>query len=344
MTGCYIRRVATHLLVGNPTAQSGRNAQRIQTAIDLLRARGVDCDLFSTLPGGRTVEALRDALDRTGYRCVISMGGDGTFREVASALYSSKRREEVAMAMLPTGTANDQGRSFGLEAREDALARNADVIARGHETRIDAGLIATRNADGSQSASAAFFDSAGWGLSARTLAARHRDRRVVEGLGPLKEIYRDQLVYAGALMKTFLESYVVRDKFRARVVADGEARELDGLTDLVVKNTRYYGGAWVFDRTSRHDDGLFEIVPFRGKRDWTSKAIVDLDGNPLTEEILNMVGIEHSKPFRGHHIVMALIPPAGGAPLAAQIDGEEFPAYERVEIEVATRAIRLVVP
>jgi hypothetical protein len=65
-------------------------------------------------------------------------------------------------------------------------------------------------------------------LSARTLATRNRDRRIVDGLGPLKELYRDQLVYAGALVKNFLESYVVRDKFRARVVADGEARELEG--------------------------------------------------------------------------------------------------------------------
>jgi diacylglycerol kinase family enzyme len=32
------------------------------------------------------------------------------------------------------------------------------------------------------------------------------------------------------------------------------------------------------------------------------------------------------------------------APPAAQIDGEEFPATEQVEIEVVPRAIRLVVP
>lgn len=336
--------MATHLLVGNPTAQSGKNAQRIQTALDLLRVRGVACELFSTLPGGRTIPALQEALDRGTHRVVISMGGDGTFREVASALYASRRREEVALGMLPTGTANDQGRSFGLEAREAALPRNVDVIVAGHETRLDAGLLTTRNADGSVQASAAFFDSAGWGLSARVLATRNRDRRVVEQLGPLKEIYRDHLVYAGAFAREFLESYIVRDKFRARVVADGKPHELHGLTDLVVKNTRYYGGAWIFDRDSRHDDGLFEVCPFRGKRDWTSKAIVDFEGNPLTEDVLNLVGIEHSKPFRAHHVSMTLVPPHGGAPLAAQIDGEEFTACERVEIDVATRALRLIVP
>ncbi len=335
---------ATHLLVGNPTAQSGRNAARIQTALDLLLLRGVSCELFSTLPDGRTIEALRAVLDRGPHRCVISMGGDGTFREVGSALFLSRRRDEVAMAMLPTGTANDQGRSFGLEAREGALEANVDVVARGHETRLDAGVITTRNVDGTRSATACFFDSAGWGLSARVLATRNRDRRLVEQLGPLKEIYRDQLVYAGALARNFLESYVVKDKFRARVVADGVPHDLHGLTDLVIKNTRYYGGAWIVDRTSRPDDGLFEVMPFRGKRDWTSKAIVDLEGNPLTEDVLNLVGIEHSKPFRAARIDLTLVPPRGGAPLAAQSDGEAVPAYERVEVEVAKRALRLVVP
>jgi diacylglycerol kinase family enzyme len=336
--------VNTYLLVANPTAQSGRNAKRIQRAFERFAARGVGCDLFPTQPEGRTVAALRQLLDDASYRCVIAMGGDGTFREVASAIHACRRSDQIAMGMLPTGTANDQGRSFGLEVHEGALERNVDVILAGRETRLDAGLISTRSSDGTRTASAAFFDSAGWGLSARVLAARNRDRRVLEGLGPLKEIYRDRLVYAGALLRELLESYVVPDKFCARVRADGVLHVFEGLTDLVVKNTRYYGGAWIVDRTSRHDDGLFEVCPFRGRRDWTSKAIIDLEGNPLTEEMLNRVGIEHSKPFRAKHLEMTLVAPVGGAPLAAQIDGEEFLAGELVEIDVVPRAIRLIVP
>ena len=69
--------MSTHLLVGNPTAQSGRNAQRIQTAIDLLRLRGIACELFSTLPSGRTIPAL---LEREHPKfVVVSLGAnDGT--------------------------------------------------------------------------------------------------------------------------------------------------------------------------------------------------------------------------------------------------------------------------
>jgi diacylglycerol kinase family enzyme len=331
--------MATHLLVGNPTAQSGKNKERIERALDLLQNAGISAELLPTLPEGRTIRAVRDALDRGGWSTVIAMGGDGTFREVAAGLYGSRRREEVALAMLPTGTANDQGKSVGLEATPEALARNVDVIRAAHETRLDAGIYTSGDR-----APTCFFDSAGWGLSARVLAQRNVDRKVVEGLGPLKEIYRDHAVYAGAFLKTFLESYVVDDKLTVEATLDGERVVLDGLTDLVVKNTRVYAGAWVLDRTSRHDDGVFELVPFRGKRDWASKAIVDLDGNPLTHEMLSEIGIDHSKTLRASSMDLLITPPEGGAPLAAQIDGEEWPADPRVRIEVVPRALRLIVP
>src|SRR5947209_3622620 len=104
--------MSTHLLVGNPTAQSGKNQERIEQARALLKDAGIAADLLATLPEGKTIGAVREALDAGTHRVVIAMGGDGTFREVAAGLYTSKRRAEAAMAMLPTGTANDQGKSF----------------------------------------------------------------------------------------------------------------------------------------------------------------------------------------------------------------------------------------
>jgi diacylglycerol kinase family enzyme len=335
---------STHLLVANPTAQSGKNAERIARARAFFEAQSIACDLLPTLPGGKTIGAVTEALDAGEHRVVIAMGGDGTFREVGAGLLASRRRADVALGMIPTGTANDQGRSFGLTASDEALETNLGVIVAARETELDAGRLRGLDDAGRTVVEAVFFDSAGWGISARVLAARNEDRKVVEGVPLLRAVYRDQLVYAGALLRTFLESYVVNDKFDVDVVADGETTTLTGLTDLIVKATRIYGGAWVFDRTSRHDDGLFEVVPFRGKRDWTSKAIVDLDGNPVTEEMLNAVGIEHSRPFRAKEMALRFRLPDGGPAHAAQIDGEELVATARVEIRVEARAIRLIVP
>lgn len=331
--------MATHLLVGNPTAQSGKNQQRIERALALLKDRGVAAELVPTLPGGETIAAVRAALEAGSYSTVIAMGGDGTFREVAAGLYTSARSDDVSLGMLPTGTANDQGKSFGLQADEDALARNVDVICSAHETRLDVGIY---RAEGS--APDYFFDSCGWGLSARVLAQRNKDRALVETLGPLKELYRDHAVYAGAFLKTFLESYVIEDRLRVVAILDGQRVELDGLSDLIVKNTRIYGGAWVFDETSRHDDGIFELVPFIGKNDWVSKAIRDLEFVPLNEGVLEGLGLELSKTLRASTMDLEIFDPEGGAPLATQLDGEEWPASHRVHIEVAPRGIRLIVP
>lgn len=331
------------LLVGNPTAQSGKNRERITRAIELFGGHGVDAELFATLPDGQTVPALTERLSRGRDTLVVAMGGDGTFREVGEGLIRSGRAHDIAMGMLPTGTANDQGKSFGLEATPAALERNVAVVVAGWETKLDAGRLERLDEGEEVLSTGYFFDSAGWGLSARVLSVRNRDRKVVAELGPLAHVYRDQLVYAGALLRTFLESQITSDKFAAVVDADGATHTFHGLTDVVVKGTRIYGGAWVFDKTSRHDDGAFELIVFRGKREWTSKAIVDLDGNPITEEILNQIGVEHSKPLRATRFTMTLAP-EGDVPIFAQMDGEELPGSPMVRISVLARALRLIVP
>jgi hypothetical protein len=41
---------------------------------------------------------------------------------------------------------------------------------------------------------------------------------------------------------------------------------------------------------------------------------------------------------------LEIFDPEGGAPLATQLDGEEWPPSHRVRIEVVARGIRLIVP
>jgi diacylglycerol kinase family enzyme len=329
--------------VANPTAQSGKNAARIQQVEKLFRQRGIVAELLPTLPDGATALALAERLEQRADPVVVAMGGDGTFCEVATGILRSSRPKEVLMGFLPTGTANDQGKSFGLSADSDALADNVDVIVAGNETNLDAGRLESLDAAGQVLHETLFFDSAGWGLSARVLAVRNRDRDQVSRFGILKEFYRDHVVYAGALLRTFLESHVVDDKFSAAIEVDGAAHTFHGLTDLIVKGTRLYGGAWVFDRTSRHDDGKFELIVFRGKREWLSKAIVDLEGNPVSAETLAKVGVEHSVPLRGSRFEITLAQEAA-VPIAAQADGEELECSYQIRIQVLERALRLIVP
>lgn len=333
------------LLVANPTAQSGKNAERIAAVVAAFGSRGARTTPFSTLPDGRTIATLRDLLAQQthAFDAVVAMGGDGTFREVGAALLELAEPDRVPIGMLPTGTANDQGKSFGLEATPEAMERNVEVILAGRETRLDAGLVEALDGAGALVRRDAFFDSFGWGLTARVLHVRNQDREAVKELGLLRELYRDHLVYAGAFVKTFLDSYIEPDKFTAKGSLDGQPFEIHGLTDLVVQATRIFAGSWVLDSRSVHDDGLFELVPFVGKRDWVSKALVALDVNPFCEEDLNEIGIEHSKNLQGSRFEIEPRP-EGAVPVHAQMDGEEFPVAVRYRITTLPRALRLIVP
>jgi len=328
------------VLVANPTAQSGKAADWIRVARALLDEAHVPHRFVATEPGGKTIDRVREAIDDTGARTIICMGGDGTFAEIAKGIFASRHAHEVAMGMLPIGTANDQGKSFGLEAGAGALERNVSVIAAGETVGCDVGRLAiTRGAK--EIHRDLFFDSFSIGLGAASLETRNRDRERVGRIPGLGALYRDQLVYAGAVLQRFVESYVVDIKFDLDAVVDGVVHRLDNILDVIVKNTKIFGGEWVFDPNSESDDGLFELVPVIGRRDFGTKLLGSLRGSPVGVQDLQQLGFQHAHAISGARFELTVR--ADKLP-AAQCDGEELPAGDRYQIDVVARALRLVVP
>jgi len=329
------------VLVANPTAQSGKAAEWIRQARARLDEAQIAHRFVATEPEGRTVGQVTELVDQ-GARVIIYMGGDGTFAEVAKGILASKAAREVAMGMLPTGTANDQGKSFGLEAGPWALDRNVNVIAEGYTVGCDvANLTISRGAKVIHEDS--FFDSFSVGLGAASLATRNRDRERVGRIPGLGMIYRDQLVYIGAVAQRFFESYVVDTKFDCDAVIDGKVYQFPSLLDVIVKNTRIFGGEWIFDPNAESDDGKVELVPVVGRRDFMTKLAGAMRANPIGLEDLKKLGIEHEPAIPGSHLEISVRTEGGVIP-AAQVDGEEIPAGDRYVIQVVPRALRLVVP
>jgi diacylglycerol kinase family enzyme len=327
------------VLVANPTAHSGKAADWIRTARALLDAAHVPHRFVATEPDGRTVERVREQID-SGTRVVIYMGGDGTFAEVAKGILVSNHASEVAMGMLPTGTANDQGKSFGLLAGSGALDRNVSVIAAGAVVGCDVGrLVIERGLK--EIHRDLFFDSFSIGLGAAILGTRNRDRDRVGRIPGLGALYRDHLVYAGAVLQRFVESYVVDIKFDLDAVIDGTVQQFDNLLDVIVKNTKVFGGEWIFAPATESDDGRFELIPVAGRRDLGTKLLGTLRHSPVGVDDLQFLGFSHAAPVSGARFDLRV----RGTPLpAAQCDGEELPAGERYRIEVEPRALRLIVP
>jgi diacylglycerol kinase family enzyme len=330
---------APAVLVANPTAHSGKAADWIRTARALLDEARVPHRFVATEPEGRTIDRVRDVID-DGTRVVIYMGGDGTFAEVAKGIFASHHAHDVAMGMLPTGTANDQGKSFGLSAGAGALARNVAVIAAGEVVGCDVGQLAIERG-GRVIHRDLFFDSFSIGLGAASLETRNRDRERVGRIPGLGAVYRDQLVYAGAVLQRFVESYVVDIKFDIDAVIDGVIHQFEHVLDIIVKNTRIFGGEWIFDPRSESDDGRFELVPVTGRRDFGTKLIGSLRRSPVGVDDLQLLGFSHAPAITGARFDLAV---HGSTLPAAQCDGEELPAGERYRIDVVPRALRLIVP
>ncbi len=330
------------VLVANPTAQSGRARELVDRASELLAAAGLAHDLLPTAPDGGTVELVRSVVDDERARLLIAMGGDGTFNEVARGVLASSHVAEVTLGVLPVGTANDQGKSFGLRAGPDALADNVDVIAAGRTGWLDVGRIERLDEAGRVTAAGHFFDAASIGFTAEVLRTRNRDRDAVEQLPVLREILRDQLLYTGSALKHFFGSYVDDPKFDLEAELDGRTVRYQRLLDVVIKNTRVYCGEWVLAPDGRHDDGLFELVPIAGRRELTSKLLATLRDGLFDEDDLREIGVEHSRPVKAARIELRIV--GGRGSPAAQIDGEEFGRGDHFRVAVLARRLRLVIP
>jgi diacylglycerol kinase family enzyme len=330
------------LLFGNPSAQSGKAKDAIDTASALLSARH-RIAFVPTEPEGRTPALVARTIARERPDVVLALGGDGTFNEVARGILDAAEAERAApvtMGMLPMGTANDQGRSFGLVPGRESVAEHVRVIEDGFVTQLDVGRIEALDEQGAVLGRARFFDSASFGLAPDILAARNRDRREVARVPLLAALYRDQAVYVGAALDRWLASFVEPTKFAAVVTTDRFERSWLELTDLVVKATPIFAGAWVLDRRAEPDDGLFELVPVTSRRDWAARVATDVAHNPLRPEVFGLEPGEHLAASRFDIELMR----EGEQGIASQIDGEEWVRARRFRIAVDARALPLLTP
>jgi len=332
---------ARHLLVGNPGAQSGTAALRIEGALEQMRNRGWSVELLTTEGGGRTPALVAQAIAAQRPEVVICLGGDGTFAEVAKGILATTPR--VPLGLLPAGTANDQGRSFGISASPADLARNLDVVAARHLTWLDVGQLGRLDRRGRIDASNQVFHSVGFGLQPEILAERNRDRAAVSGIPLLGELYVDEAVYFGAALKRTVASWFEPTKFDAAVVIDGRHRRFERLTDVIINATPCYGGSWVFDRTAEVDDGKFELVPVTGRRDFLAKAIQHAVDGPIAADDLAALGFEPSTILSGSEFELTFKRLAA-AGVASQVDGEEWLAGAHFRLSVLKRELPIITP
>lgn len=122
------------VFVVNPVAgKAGTRAARRTRVEDFIRQHRLEATIELSRRGGHAAELARAAVAR-GAQLVVSVGGDGTLNEVASALVDTG----VLYGMIPTGSGNGLGRDLGLPLD---FNRALHTLLDGRVREIDTGQV-----------------------------------------------------------------------------------------------------------------------------------------------------------------------------------------------------------
>lgn len=220
-------RFARVLVVANPVAGRGHGAALADEVARGLERAGSRVDVHLTRARGDGRAHVRCMAPGTGL--VVSIGGDGTLREVLDGLVDPR----VPVAVLPGGTANVLALDLGLPRDVDGLL---ELVEHGREQAID-----TADVDGHLS-----FLVTGVGFDGRVAHALEARRR-----GPITKLA--YLPAAAAALRGYRPP-------RLTVTLDGERLpETFGL--VLVSNIVHYGG--ILKLTGgRIDDGRWQVYLF----------------------------------------------------------------------------------
>lgn len=227
------------LIIANPAAAAGRATRTLQGLLGSAGARELDATVVTTLRPGHATPLAREAADSRQPDVIVAAGGDGTAREVADGILSS-RNPDTPFGLLPLGTGNDFAYLAGVGSPERALA----ALKRGAVSPRDVVAVECRGDGAPRMTHALSF--AAVGLAADVV--RLTTPTVKRWFGP-------RLCYSVGFLRA-LRHY---EPFAAEVVADGRSFE-EAFLHVCAGNTSHAGGRMMhLSPGARADDGKLNI-------------------------------------------------------------------------------------
>ena len=185
---------------------------------------------------------------KSGYECVVAVGGDGTINEVVNGFFEHGRaiNPNAALGVLPRGTGGDFRKTFAWDTDFDAALNRLKTP----ETRpFDVGRLDFLGHDGKQQ-TRYFANICSFGVSGLVDQEVNKTSKALGGAvsfawGSLKALtrYKDQ---------------------RVRVTFDDKPLEEVMVTTLSVANGKYFGGGMKVAPDADVSDGLFDVVIWTG--------------------------------------------------------------------------------
>ncbi|BET67983.1 YegS/Rv2252/BmrU family lipid kinase [Opitutales bacterium ASA1] len=223
--------------IAGPVSTRAARRQRID---DFVRRHRIDARIELSRYGGHAYELAAAAVVE-GAQLIVSVGGDGTLNEVASALVDTG----VIYGMIPTGSGNGLGRDLGLALGFD---RALETLLDGCVREIDTGV----------ANSLSFFNVMGLGLDAEIGRRFNLSRR------------RGFLTY----LRLGASAVIGYRPQRLAIESDSGTRlELDAILVTVANSTQYGNNARIAP-LAKLDDGRLDLVVLDTRSLWAAPRLV----------------------------------------------------------------------
>lgn len=292
--------VCSAVIIANPASGAFPHNNHHEETVAYLKERGWQVELWLTDGPGAAERLARRSVEQH-ISVVIAAGGDGTINEVIQGLAGS----ECALGVLPTGTVNVWAREMSIPLDR---ARAREVLVRGQTRRIDLGKVNGRY----------FLLMAGIGIDGEVTQAV--EGKPLKRLGVLGYVLAALWFGPGYLGFPLTLSVDNGDPVRTRAL------------QIVIGNTRLYGGALTFTWLARCDDGLLDLCVVY-KRSWLGRLVV-----------LGDIVLRHERRrlwVRYNTFTKVVIETK--TPVAIQVDGDPA-GHTPATFEVVPGALKVIVP
>lgn len=296
--------ITTAVLIANPTSGSYLfHAQQYVDTIAYLHNLGWQVELCLTRAAGDARRIAREAVAQK-LDIVVAIGGDGTINEIIQELAGS----ETALGVLPSGTVNVWAREVGIPL-DCNQART--ILHTGSMRQIDLGRLNDRY----------FLLMTGFGIDGEVTHAV--EKKPIKRLGVLGYL----------LMGTWLG--LGYHDFQA-ILGLGDKTIKTNAIQIIIGNTRLYGGAVKYTWQAKCDDNLLDICIFR-KQPPHGRIMTVLDFLLRRRQRLQWVRYENASQITLNT----------RRPIAIQLDGDPY-GYTNPEeptiITVQPAALKVIVP
>lgn len=297
------------LLICNPRSGTRDVQSHLSPALQVFREYGWQIEVQGTQRAGEVQQLAADAVLKN-YDVVLTAGGDGSLNEAANALAHS----EVALAPLPSGTANVWARQIGVPIPAplytSQLADAARSICTGLVRPIDLGRTNQRY----------FLLWSGAGLDAYVTSKIEPrppwvKRWGVAGYG-LRALWH-AVSYRGTPMTIEIDD---QPPLRERALI------------VLVSNIQLYAGVVRPSPAARVDDGLLDVCIFKGTSfAYTASHFISIAVGHTTQNPQLITR-------QGRHIRVS-----AKQTTAVHVDAEPI-GVTPIDVQVAPHALRVIVP